>query len=243
MLNQIYEIAKIVFTASLRKKLILASILIMLPLLLAFWLFEASNPGFQSGFVLDAGSGLMSFISIIIISVLSFEQLFWVSEQQTPWFYFCRLKSRILYPIGKFLGISSVLGILLFVFATLLFLLIGFTADTFVFLSFKMAFMIWAEYSLLLSIIVLFSTFMSRLMSVGMMISVFFIAQSASYLKTLFPGWLSEILLIALPDVGIFEIAIDSNNYYAIFLAFIYSVFMSSFYITLAGFILNRKDL
>ena len=117
MLNQIYEIAKIVFTASLRKNLILASILIMLPLLLAFWIFESSNPGFQTGFVLDAGSGLMSFLSIIIISVLAFEQLFWASEQQTPWFYFCRLKSRILFPIGKFLGISSVLGIILLVFA------------------------------------------------------------------------------------------------------------------------------
>ena len=243
MLNQIYEIAKILFTASLRKKLILASILIILPLLFAFWIFETSNPGFQSGFVLDAGSGIMSFLSIIIISVLAFEQLFWVSEQQTPWFYFCRLKSRILFPIGKFLGISSVLGIILLVFATLLFLLIGFTSDSFISLPFKIAFMVWAEYSLFLSIIVLFSTFLTKLMSVGMIITVFFISQSASYLRNMFPGWLSEILLLFFPDAGIFETAIESNDIAAIFLAFIYSVFMSSFYITLAGWVLNRKDL
>ena len=243
MLNQIYEIAKIVFTASLRKNLILASILIMLPLLLAFWIFESSNPGFQTGFVLDAGSGLMSFLSIIIISVLSFEQLFWASEQQTPWFYFSRLKSRILFPIGKFLGISSVLGIILLVFATFLFLLIGLTTKSYILMPFIIAFMTWAEYSLLLSIVVLFSTFLSKLMSVGMMITVFSIAQSAYYLKSLFPGWLSEILLIFFPDAGIFESAIESNNITAILLAFIYSIFMSSFYITLAGWVLNRKDL
>ena len=105
MLNQIYEIAKIVYTDSLRKNLIIASILIMLPLLIAAWLFETSNTGFQTGFILDAGSGLMSFLSIIVIAVLSFEQLFWAKEQQTPWFYFSRLKSRILFPIGKYLEI------------------------------------------------------------------------------------------------------------------------------------------
>ena len=243
MLNQTYEIAKIVYVASYRKKLILASLLIMLPLLFAAWIFENSNTGFQTGFILDAGSGLMALLSIIVIAVLSFEQLFWAVEQQTPWFYFSRLKSRIIFPIGKFLGICSVLGTILFVFAFLLSLLVFFTSGTFLLLPFKLAFMIWTEYSLFLSILVLFSTFLSKLMSVGMMMTVFFISQSSFYLKSSLPKWLFELFLLFFPNVGVFEVALETNETMPIFLAFLYAVFMVSFYITLAGFFLKRKDL
>ena len=69
MLKQTIEVAKIVITSSLRKKIVTASLLIMIPLLLAAWLFEASNPGFQTGFILDAGGGLMSLLAIIIILI------------------------------------------------------------------------------------------------------------------------------------------------------------------------------
>jgi hypothetical protein len=243
VLNQIYEIAKIVYTDSLRKNLIIASILIMLPLLIAAWLFEASNPGFQTGFILDAGSGLMSFLSIIVVAVLSFEQLFWAKEQQTPWFYFSRLKSRILFPIGKYLGICSVLGTILLVFSILLSLIIFFTSGSYLFAPIKIAFILWAEYSLLLSVLILFSTFLSKLMSVGMMITVFFIAQSTQFFRGTLPNWLSEILLTLLPNTIIFEAAIDSNDITPIFLTFLYALFMSAFYITLSGWVLKRKDL
>ncbi len=243
MLNQIFEIAKIVFTASYRKNLILASLLTIFPLLLAAWFFELENPGFQSGFVLDAGGGIMALLSIIIMGVLSFDHLFWPTEQPTPWFYFSRLNSRIAFLVGKFLGISIVSGIILAIFSFLLSLLIYFTSGSFVFLSFKIAFMVWSEYSLLLSVFVLLSTFCSKLMSVGMMIPLVFISHSANYIHSFMPFWLSEIILAFFPNSEIFTIALNTNEIANLLIAFLYSIFMSIFYLTIAGLVLKRRDL
>lgn len=243
MLNQIKEVAKTVITSSLRKNIVLASLLIMLPLLLAAWLFEISNPGFQTGFILDAGGGLMSFLSIIIILVLSFEHLFWSKEQKTPWFYFSRLKSRIIFPLGKFLGISIVCGIILAIFATLLSLLIYITSGVFTFASLKVAIMVWAEYNVFLSIFVLLAILFSKLMSVGMMLPIIFVANSIDYLKSLTDNLLIKILIMLLPNVRIFYEATESGDVTKTILALTYSIFISAFYITIASLILKRNDL
>ena len=243
MFKQVYEIARVVVVSSLRKNVITASLLIMLPLLLAAWLFEASNPGFQSGFVLDAGGGLMAFLAVVIIVVLSFEHLFWPSEQTTPWFYFSRQNSRILFPLGKFCGVSFVLIFVLGVFSLLLSLLIYFTSGSFLLSSFKAAFLVWLEYSVFFSVFVFFSTFLSRLMSVGMMLPFFFMSHSLSYIKTILNYWVAEILLIFFPDAEMFDVLLESGDAYAFLLLLAYSAFISLFYITLASLILRKKDL
>ena len=243
MLKQIYETARIVVVSSLRKNIATASLLIMLPLLLAAWLFEKSNPGFQSGFVLDAGSGLMAFLAIIVIAALSFEHLFWPSDQSTPWFYFSRNNSRLVFPLGKFCGVCFVLAAVLLVFALLLSLLVYFTSGTWLLSSFKTAFMVWTEYSLFFAVFVFFSTFLSRLMSVGMMLPFFFAAHSVAFIKSAFNYWAVELLLIVLPDAEIFNAVIENGDLWSVLLAFVYSLFMSLFYITLAGYALRQKDL
>lgn len=243
MINQLFEIAKTVYTASLRKNLITASLLIIFPLLLGAWIFEVSNPGFQTGFVIDAGSGIMSFLAIIILGILSFEQLYWAVEQPTPWFYFSRLKSRSIFLIGKFIGISSVLGIILIVFALLLSLLVYITTDSFVLTSFKIAFMTWIEYSLFLSVVVLFSTFLSKLMSVGMIITVFFISHSLNHINNITSQGISAIISTFLPNITIFKFALENEQIIYLFLALAYFVFMSGFYLSIASYILRQKNL
>lgn len=243
MLRQLWEVAKTVIIASYRKNIIFASWLVMLPLLLAAWLFEKANPGFQSGFILDSGSGLMAIASIILLGVLGFEHLFWPGEQPTPWFYFSRLNSRIIFPAGKFVGISIVLLSILIDFAIMLFLLVGLTSDTWMILPFKMAVMVWAEYSLLFSVFVFLTTFLSRLMSVGMMIPVFFTAYSTSYLKTFLPNAVAEVVLAFIPNAGVFDAVIESADLFAFFAAILYSIIMSIFYIVLAGYSLRSIDL
>jgi hypothetical protein len=243
MFKQTYELARLVIISSLRRNIILASFLIMLPLILAAWLFEISNTGFQSGFILDAGSGLMTLFAVLLLGVLGFEHLFWVNEQPTPWFLFSRIRSRIIFPLGKFCGISLVLISVLIVFALLLSLLIYLTSGSFILSPFRVAFIVWAEYSVFLSVFIFFSTFLSRLMTVGMIIPFVFIANSASFLKTFFPNWLGELLLIVIPDAGIFEAVIETEEIFSLFLVLAYSIFISLFYITLAGFVLRKKDL
>ena len=243
MLKQVYEIARVVVVSSLRKNIITASLLIMLPLLLAAWLFEVSNPGFQSGFVLDIGSGLMAFLAVIVIGTLSFEHLFWPSEQTTPWFYFSRKNSKIFFTLGKFCGISFVLAIVLATFSLLLSLLIYFTSGSFLLASFKAAFSIWLQYSVFFSVFVFFSTFLSRLMSVGMMLPFFFMAHSLSYLKTNLNYWAAEALSVFFPDAELFDILIEQGNLYVFLMMLVYSLFVSLFYITLASLVLRQKDL
>ena len=243
MFKQVYEIAKVVVVSSLRKNIVTASLLIMLPLFLAAWLFEVSNPGFQSGFVLDVGSGLMAFLAVVIFGTLSFEHLFWPSEQTTPWFYFSRQNSRILFPLGKFCGVSFVLVLVLAVFSLLLSLLVYLTSGSFIFSPFKAAFAIWLEYSVFFSVFVFFSTFLSRLMSVGMMLPFFFMAHSLSYIKTSFNYWAAEIFSAFLPDAELFDILIEQGNLYSFLMISVYSLFISMFYITLAGLVLRQKDL
>mgnify|MGYP006916091196 CR=1 FL=1 len=243
MFKQAYEIARVVVVSSLRKNLIIASLLIILPLLLAAWLFEVSNPGFQSGFVLDIGGGIMTFLSVVIIGILGFEHLFWPVEQPTPWFYFCRRDSRILFPLGKFCGVSFVLAVILIVFSLLLSLLIYFTSGSFLLSSFKVAFAIWLEYSVYFSVFVFFSTFLSRLMSVGMMLPFFFVAHSLTFLKKNLNYWVAEVVFASFPDAELFDTLIESRDAYGFMLILIYSLFVSLFYITLSGMVLRHKDL
>ena len=82
-------------------------------------------------------------------------------------------------------------------------------------------------------------------MSVGMMLPIIFISYSVSYLKSLMPNWFGEFILAFLPNSSIFEAVIENNNNDAgcLLLAFLYSLFMSAFYITLAGLVLRQKDL
>ena len=243
MFRQILEVAKIVVISSFRRKLIIASLLIIFPLLLAAWLFEVSNPGFQSGFILDVGSGIMSLLSAIIILVLSFENLFWPVEQSTPWFYFSRLRSRLVFLLGKFIGIIFVLGFVLFLFASLFASLIFFTSGSFLFLPFTIAFTIWNEFSIYLSVFFFFSTFLSKLMTVGMMLPFVFISYSVNYIKVSFNNIFSQLLLIVFPDVAIFNSYMESNQLLYLVLILGYSIFMSLFYLFLAGFIIRQKDL
>lgn len=243
MFRQLVETAKIVIIASLRKNLIVASWLIMLPLLLAAWLFERSNPGFQTGFVLDAGAWLMSLFAVILLSALCFEHLFWPAEQSAPWFYFSRLKSGTTFLSGKFLGISFILASLLFDFALLLTFVIGLTSEVWLAEPLKIAVMVWAEYSLLLSVLVLLSTFFTRLMSVGMLLPIFFIAKSANFLSLYLPNWLAEILLLFLPNLNIFETALKHGSLGLMLMAVAYALLMSVFYLALAGISLRRRDL
>ena len=243
MLKQLFEIAKTVIVASLRKNLILAVYLIMLPLVLAAWLFEVNNIGFQTGFIIDAGHSLFSFLSIILLAVLSFEHLFCPKEQQTPWFYFSRLKYKILFPAGKFIGISLVLLSVLIDFSILLILLLGFTSDAWLIEPIKIAFMVWAEYSLMLAVFAFLLSFLSRLMSVGLIVSVFFVAHSAPFWESILPTWLAEPISIVFPNASVFDLALESGSITNILLALLYSVFMSAFYISLSGFILRNRDL
>lgn len=243
MLKQLWEVAATVVVASYRKNILVASWLIMLPLLLAAWLFEVHNPGFQTGFIIDAGSSLMSILSVILLVILGFEHIFWAQEQSSSWFFFCRLKSKVLLPAGKFLGISLVCLFSLLVFALLLFLLVGFTTEVWLVLPFKIAFMVWAEYSLLLSLLVLFSVFFSRMMSMGLMIPLFFIAHSAEYIKHFLPNAVAEIVLAFIPNVEIFGSVIENGGWAAFLLALLYSWLMSSFYIILSGARLRSMDL
>lgn len=243
MMTQLWEVAKTVIVASFRKNLLVASWLIMLPLGLAAWLFEISNPGFQSGFIADAGSCLMSVFSVILLLVMTLDHLFWPKEQSTTWFFLSRLKSRILLPAGKYLGISIILLFAQLNFAALLFFIIGLTTGHWLVLPFILAVMNWAEYSLLLSVLVLFSTFFSRLMSIGMMIPVFFMAHSMDYIKSMLPNAVGEVVSAFMPNLSLFASVIESNSYIAFTLAIIYSLFMSSFYIALAGCRLRSMDL
>ena len=80
-------------------------------------------------------------------------------------------------------------------------------------------------------------------MSVGMMIPLIFISHSTNYLQALMPTWLSEIILAFFPNSEIFSQALNTTEPISLLIAFLYSIFMSAFYITIAGIVLNRKDL
>ena len=247
MNKQIFHIAFTVLLSSVRKNLLLASLLIMLPLLLAAWLFEASNPGFQTGFIYDAGGAMMAILAVIFGTVMSFEHLFWPVEQPTPWFYFSRLKSRIAFPAGKFIGISTVMASVLFDFSLLLIVFIRLTTGDWLFEPLRIAILTWAEYSVFLAVFIFLSTFLSRLMSVGLMLPIYFVAQSSLYLKETLsqPGInvIAEIILAIFPDTGIFESVLQAGEWHHILFAILYSLAMSAFYIILAGISLKRRDL
>lgn len=250
-MKQLLTIARLVFIKAWRSNLILALLLIMLPLVLAAWSFEAANPGFQTGFLTDIGGSIMSLFAGMLLVILGFDHLFWACEQNTPWFYLSRVGNRCVFPGGKFAGIAGVLFVALAAAGTIFTLFLRLNTGLWFVAPITLALMIFCEFSLLGAVLTLLATFTSRLMAFAALLIVFVTGHNLEAIRTTVAAYGSsvlsvgvEIFLALLPDFALFRIAWFADFHPAqLLLAVLYSLLMVAFYLFAAGMVLQRKDL
>ncbi len=249
-MKQILTIGRLVFLKAWRSNFMLALLLLMLPLFYAAWLFETSNPGFQTGFLADIGGSLMSFLSGVLILILGIEHFYWPVEQRLPWFFLSRLRDRRIFVIGKFLGVALVLFFSLLVTGVGLVFLLRMSEGEWFFSLLFTALLVFFEYAMFAAVFQLFAVFMTRLSAFGSLLLVYFAGHNCNLLLSLSEAYgrltalPTAFMLAFLPDTGLFR-----DNWFAVpSLATVlgitsYALLQTFFYLLCAGMILQKKDL
>lgn len=239
--TQTFNIAKYIFLSSIRNKLILGSLLLILPIIYASWLIEINNPGFQTGFLADMGSFFIeSFIAILAL-ILVFSK-FNENNKSTNYFILSRINNN-LYPSGIFIGIilSILPAVVILILA--LYAFTGFSGKALSYLCIT-GITSFCKIALSVSVFMLLNTKFKKIISFGLLIIyfVFFnigqISNSISNYHFIlqFP---IQILITFLPDYSIFNARYESFDLIWLIL---YTLSQSSIYLYISGLIFDKKD-
>lgn len=249
-MKQVMTIGKLVFLKAWRSNFMLALLLLILPLFYAAWLFEAANPGFQTGFLADMGGSIMSLLAGVLILVLGIEHFYWPAEQRLPWFILSRVNDRRLLVIGKFAGVALVLSLSLLITGGGLVLLLRLSEGEWFLSLLSTALLVFFEYALFAAIFQLFATMMAKMPAFGSLLLIYFAAHNFEQLLSFAEaqGYLTSFpvacIVAFLPDAGLFRGNWFSDlNFVAMLTISGYAFLQTSFYLLCAGMILQKKDL
>lgn len=250
-MNQILIVAELVVKKALRGKILWALLLLTLPFLVAVWGFEAGNPGFQSGFVVDLGGSMLSVFTAILLLILASEHFYWADGQNAPWFYLIRIGNRTHFIAGKFAGVTAVLFFALLLAALAMLLAFGLSSGVWPLEILSTAFMIFLEISVLGAVLALLSIICSRILAVGSLLLVYVAGNGLETIRTTVDALdskvlttLAELLLVFVPDFSLFRFArLAQLQLTEIAMISFYALMMVAVYLIIAGMVMRRQDL
>ncbi len=241
------------FLEAVRNRLLLGMLVFILPLMLTTWLLNVFNLGFQAKLIKDLGLSLLSGFGLLIVIVLSLEQIFPDIEKRSIYFILTRVPSRNAFIFGRFLGVSMALAFFHFVTAFCLLLLLRLQTSTWFWEIALGSFVILLKQCVLLSFVLFLSSFASKIIVISLG-ALFFVLghcfdlarmifeKKGSFMLTL----LTEVAAFFLPDFSLYELRLRVVHEMpiqaeAVGLLFCYSVVV--FYLALGGRILRKRDL
>lgn len=243
------------FLETIRNRLLLGVALLILPMFLGAWMLDVYNLDLQVKFIKDLALNVVSGYGLLIVVIISLDQLLPDIEKRTIYFILTRTLSRQEYLFGRFFGVVSSLGFYHAVTCgtITLFLRLYFGAW---FTELPVGvFVIFLKQTLLVSVILLLSSCTSKIivLSIGTLSYVVghFFDVLRMWAERKGSGLLAmgvEAFAFLLPDFSLFEPRIGVVHEIQIslepflFLCF-YSCVLSAFYLMLGGTILSRRDL
>lgn len=244
-------IAKLILIKAWRRHLVSSLVLLLTPALIAAWGFEAANPGFQTGFIKDMAGMFMSFFAALLLLVLAYDHCHWPDDNNPPWFYMSRCKSRSELTVGRFGGICSAIFAGLAVIATTFLLFMRLVSGFWFFELYIIAVLKFMQFMLLTAMVIMFSQLMSKLLSLGAIILIWVAGISSDLIRQVLEAenlhpLIFEPLLALLPDLTLFNtstLIFEPALLLFLLAALIYSLFMSGFYLMLADMLFIRRDL
>ncbi|MBF0407828.1 MAG: hypothetical protein HQM10_10765 [Candidatus Riflebacteria bacterium] len=250
----VFWIAYYSFLEALRNRLLLGIFCLIIPLIAGAKVLDVYQFG-QVKMIKDLGLFATSIFGLLIVFILSFEQIIPDIEKKSVYFILSRMGSRNSYILGRYLGIIATLTFYNTIMTVFLIVLLKFYSSYW-FLELISAMAIYLlKQSLLTSMIVLFATFTSRIVVTSLGIFFYAIGHSYDFIRMFFESrenptlmFLFEAVVFFFPDFSLFEprlrvvhdIPIAPQ---AMLLVLLYSVFFSLFYLGVGGKILSRKDL
>ncbi|GAB4282442.1 MAG: hypothetical protein Kow0029_28040 [Candidatus Rifleibacteriota bacterium] len=252
-MNQALVIAEMIVLRSLRNRMIPALLIISLPIIIAAYGFDAANPGFQTLFVKDVGSLMIAWFSLLLTLFLFTDNIYRSSCDNEFWFLRSRVKSRLVFYAGQFLGILSSLFFGILCFSTIFFVFLRFTHRVWFFELLAAAWMNFLECSVLLAFMIFLSSFLSRLLTLSIGVLVYFVAnvhvfqsvREVNFIDT--AGFALSLLLSVFPDSSLFaadKFIFEQQSVLSldILISTFYAFFMVCFYLIAAELVSGRKS-
>ena len=248
-LRQILLIAWFGVFKAIRSKIIFALLLICLPVLFGAHLFDSLNVGMQVKFIKDVGVSFLSVFSAVLLLFLAFDQIFWFDDSKPSYFIFSRVKNRANFIVGNFLGIAITIFISLFAASILFLLFLLYTKGIWFWEIFYGALLVFWKFSIIAAVLIFFATLCSRLMAISLTLLVVILAASQEFLRAIFTqSFLLDFCTFLLPDFHIFAsraVTVHDLNFSfgALAMLFVHALSISAFYLILASFALENRDL
>jgi hypothetical protein len=250
-MSRVIVIAELVLLKAVREKLLQAVFLLLLPFLVAAWVFEVNNSGFQTGFAVDMGGTILALFAALMLVVISSDQYLWREGNSTAGFYLSRIGKRDIYLLGKYAGALAVIFIGL-ASASLALAMVSYAATgAWAWMIFSAAFMVFCEFAVLAAVLAALSIIAGRLAVIGGMVLVYAAGISLEFIRMIidrcnsavFTG-ICEIFLVFVPDFSLFHHArmFDMQMHERLMVVF-YALLMIGIYLLLALMFLRRRDL
>ena len=254
-MDKLLAVANLTFYQAIKSRIFLN--ILFLGVIIAVCSFVASEftYGRPEKVALDIGVGLLSLATKVIAVFYGVGLLQQEIENRTLYMTLSRPISRVVYFLGKFLGMFWVLLLNVFilgVFSTLLFLLMGGEYNALIFWTFFMTFL---EALLLFLIVFVFSLFSSKVVSILVAISAYAYGYGAQALLSSekiasesFLGIFLKLGQFVIPNfekLNLKDFLLYQKDLPASFLwgAVAYAFFYCAIYLILGSFIFHRKNL
>lgn len=250
LMNQILLIAELVIVKAWRRRVFAAVFLLMIPFLVAAWMFEATNPGFQSGFSADLGGSLLAVFAAVLMIMLASEHFFWAGDVEPPWFFLTRIRSRSALFCGRFAGVAAVMFVSLLWAALAMLLIFKFSSGVWNIAIFPVAYMVFLEFATMAAVLSFLAGLFSRLLCAGLCLLIFVAGHSLDSIRQTIDSAgsgmfsnISEVFLTVIPDLSLFRYSrLAGLSMHEIMLVTLYAIIMMAAWLIASGISLHRRD-
>ncbi|MCT7951623.1 ABC transporter permease [Ancylothrix sp. C2] len=209
-INRVLTIAKNVFSELIRQRVLYIILFYGIVLLVSFPLLKEISVGTENKIFIDFGLGLMGILGLVVIVFIGTSLINKEIEKRTILVLIAKPISRTEFLLGKHLGLSAVLGLMLVAMSAIYFALLILRQVQFSFGSILLAIVfLFFELSLLAAVALFFGAFTNTLLATLLTSAVYVMGHLSKDLLQL--GEISknsniknvtQALYLVLPDLG-----------------------------------------
>jgi len=250
----IFWIAYYSFLEALRNRLLLGIFCLIVPLIAGAKVLDIYHFG-QVKMIKDLGLFVTSVFGLMIVFILSLEQIIPDIEKKSVYFILTRMCSRRSYLLGRFFGVIATLAFYNLIMTAFLILILRIYSSYWFFELVSGMSVYFLKQALLTSMIMLLVTFASRIVVMSLGVFFYAIGHSYDFIRMFVESkenphlaFLFEVVVFFFPDFSLFEPRLRVVHDVpiapqAMALVALYALFFSLFYLGLGGKLLSRKDL
>lgn len=250
----VFWIAYYSFLEALRNRLLLGIFCLILPLIAGAKVLDVYHFG-QVKMIKDLGLFVTSLFGLMIVFILSLEQIIPDIEKKSVYFVLSRMGSRRCYLLGRFFGVITTLAFYNLIMTAFLIIILKIYSNYWFFELISGMSVYFLKQALLASMIMLLVTFASRIVVMSLGVFFYAIGHSYDFIRMFIESkespalaFMFEAIVFFFPDFSLFEPRLRVVHDVpiapqAMILVVLYSLFFSLFYLGLGGKLLSRKDL